>query len=86
MGDSMMLFFRRRPRYVVVWWPSPLYDVPEVIGPFTSRNAGLAARDAIRAEQQRWQKMAQLVPVEPPAPARPTPARVARPSVRLAMA
>lgn len=77
MGEGMKLFFRRRPLYVVVWWPTPQYDVPELVGPFVSRRAGLRQRDAIRAEQQRPEKMAQLVPVEPPPPPRATSRRVA---------
>ena len=73
----MKRFFRRRSLYVVVWWPSPQYDVPEVVGPFLSRRAGLSVRDNVRAQQRRDEKMAQLVPVEPPAPPRATSRRAA---------
>ena len=77
----MIRLFRCRPRYAVVWWPSPLYvDVPELIGPFTSRRAGLRARDAVRARQRRPEKMAQLARLDPPAPERATAAR--RPALR----
>lgn len=53
---------RRQQLYVVVWFPSPA-EAPHLIGPFRNHLDGLATRDAVRAQQRRQVRMAQLVPM-----------------------
>jgi hypothetical protein len=64
----MRRLFRRKPptvQYVVMWWPTTDAVVPELIGPFTSIDRGLAVRGVIRESQRREEKMAQMSPVAP---------------------
>jgi len=49
--------------YIVLYWPDADHHVPEVKGPYYSREHCLEVRNSIRAQQRREEKMAQAMPL-----------------------
>jgi len=49
--------------YIVLYWPDASHHVPEVKGPYYSREHCNEVRNAVRASQGREERMAQSMPL-----------------------
>lgn len=51
---------KSKDRYAILWWPNTDLN-PEVSGPYDNHRECREARDKIRAQQRREEKMAQAI-------------------------